>query len=133
MEAACIANLLKFRKSEFLFTFQFFKNNRVMNRSRLIFYSVFGLFHLSAFIFTVMLDNDTSLLFKMVRYVPSFKWLTLFGLLMLVADVVWLFMVHRTSAKEKAALTLELNTLKAKLFDLQEAAKKQVVSNDSKK
>ncbi len=104
-----------------------------MNRNRLIFFSVFGLFHLSAFVFTVMLDNNTGLLFKMVSYVPSFKWLTLLGLLLLVADVVWAFMVYRISLKEKAALTLELNTLKAKLFDLQEAAKKQPISNDSKK
>jgi hypothetical protein len=104
-----------------------------MNRNRLIFYSVFGLFHLSAFVFTVMLDNNTGLLFKMVSYVPSFKWLTLFGLLLLVADVVWAFFIHRNSSKEKAALTLELNTLKAKLFDLQEAAKRQAISNDSKK
>lgn len=100
-----------------------------MNRNRLIFYSVFGVFHLGAFIFTVMLNNDTGLLFKMVSWVPTFKWVTLFGLLLLVTDVIWSFWIGRTAAQEKATLTTELNTLKAKLFDLQEAAKKQAIAN----
>lgn len=94
-----------------------------MNRNRLIFYAVFAVFHLCAFIFTVMLDNDTSLLFSMVKYVPWFKYATLLGLVMLVIDVIWSWIINRDSQKEKGALTHELNTLKAKLFDLQEAAK----------
>ena len=97
-----------------------------MNKNRLIFYSVFAAFHLCAFIFTVLLDNDTSLLFSMVKYVPLFKYATLLGLIMLVIDVIWSWIINRDSQKEKGALTHELNTLKAKLFDLQEAAKKPV-------
>jgi ABC-type transport system involved in cytochrome bd biosynthesis fused ATPase/permease subunit len=104
-----------------------------MNRNRLIFYIVFGAFHLGAFVFTAMLSSDTGLLFKMVSFVPAFKWITFFGLVLLITDLVWSFVVHRTSSKEKAALTHELNTLKAKLFDLQEAAKKQAVITDTKK
>lgn len=103
-----------------------------MNRNRLILYIIFGVFHLGAFVFTVMLDNDTGLLFKMVSYVPTFKWLTLFGLLLLIADVTWAFLAQRTETKEKAALTQELNTLKAKLFDHQEATKKQATTTTQK-
>ena len=99
-----------------------------MNRNRIIFYIVFGIFHLSAFVFTVMLNNDTGLLFKMVNYVPMFKWVTLGGLLMLIVDAIWPYITKRNLLKEKAALTQELNTLKAKLFDLQEAAKKQAAA-----
>ncbi len=99
-----------------------------MNKNRLIFYIVFGAFHLGAFIFTVILDNNTSLLFKMVGWVPMFKWITFLGLVILVIDVVWAFKANKDAAKEKAALTLELNTLKAKLFDLQEAGKTQSLS-----
>lgn len=95
-----------------------------MNRNRIIFYIVFGTFHLGAFIFTIMLNNDTGLLFKMVSYVPMFKWVTFAGLLMLLVDAGWAFVTKRNALKEKAALTQELNMLKAKLFDLQEAAKK---------
>ena len=94
-----------------------------MNKNRLILYIVFGAFHLGAFIFTVVLDNNTSLLFKMVSWVPWFKWITFLGLLILITDVVWAWKANKDAAKEKAALALDLNTLKAKLFDLQEAGK----------
>jgi hypothetical protein len=94
-----------------------------MKKNRLIFYSIFALFHLISFIFTVVLDNNTSLLFKMVGWVPSFKWVTLLGLIMVIVDFLWARSVQKETEKEKDALTLELNTLKAKLFDLQEAAK----------
>ena len=47
---------------------------------------------------------------------------------MLIVDVAWAFKVNKDAVKEKDALTLELNTLKAKLFDLQEDAKKQSVA-----
>ncbi|HET9487069.1 MAG TPA: hypothetical protein VFO54_06530 [Chryseosolibacter sp.] len=96
-----------------------------MKKNRWIFYSIFGLFHLISFIFTVTLDNNTSLLFKMVKWVPAFKWVTLIGLILLVIDIVWSMRTQKESDKEKMALHHELNTLKAKLFDMQEAANKQ--------
>jgi hypothetical protein len=102
-----------------------------MNRNRLIFFIVFGAFHLGAFVFTILLEKDTGLLFKMVSYVPWFKWITLVGLLLWITDLLWSFMLDRSAAKERIALGKELNTLKAKLFDVQEASKKQ--ANDSKK
>lgn len=45
------------------------------------------------------------------------------GLILLVVDVLWDRSSMKESEKQKDALTHELNTLKAKLFDLQEAAK----------
>jgi hypothetical protein len=96
----------------------------VMKKNRLIFYAVFAVFHLCAFIFTVVLDNNTSLLFKMVQYVPMFKYITLLGLILLVADFIWAWKVGKDSQKEQDLLSHELNTLKAKLFDLQEASRK---------
>ena len=94
-----------------------------MNKNRIILYIVFAAFHLGAFIFTVVLDNNTSLLFKMVSWVPMFKWITFLGLVILITDVVWALKANKDAVKEKATITLELNTLKAKLFDLQEAGK----------
>ncbi len=95
-----------------------------MKKNRLIFYAIFGVFHLSAFIFTIMLENNTSMLFSMVKYVPMFKYGTLLGLLLVIADFVWSWKVNKESAKDLEAREHELNVLKAKLFDLQEAAKK---------
>jgi hypothetical protein len=95
-----------------------------MSKNRVIFYIVFALFHLGAFIFTVVLDGNTNLLFSMVSWVPYFKWITFLGVLLIIADVIWSWIINRDSQREKAALILELNTLKAKLFDLQEASSK---------
>lgn len=63
------------------------------------------------------------MLFKMVSFLPYFKYGTLIGLILVIIDVIWSWITNRDTQKEKAALTHELNTLKAKLFDLQEAAK----------
>lgn len=91
-----------------------------MKKNRLIFYMIFALFHIGAFIFTVALDNNSTLLFSMVSWVPSFKWITFFGLLLICIDFIWYWVAIKEITREKAALTHEVNTLKAKLFDLQE-------------
>lgn len=94
-----------------------------MSKNRLIFYVIFAAFHIGAFIFTVILDNNTGILFQMVKWIPAFKWVTLLGLILLIVDVIWAYTANKESAKSKAVLNHELNTLKAKLFDLQEAAR----------
>jgi ABC-type transport system involved in cytochrome bd biosynthesis fused ATPase/permease subunit len=101
-----------------------------MTKNRLIFYAIFAAFNFAAFIFTLILENNTQMLFSMVQYVPWFKYGTLLGLILVIIDVIWSWFINRESQKEKAALTHELNTLKAKLFDLQEEAKS--LSNISK-
>src|SRR6187401_3454497 len=94
-----------------------------MKKSRLILYTIFAVYHLGAFIFTTILDNDTSLLFSIVKYVPLFKWITLFGLLLLVVDFIWALKVNKEAEKEKSVAEHEMNTLKAKIFDIQESSK----------
>ncbi|MBT1704784.1 hypothetical protein [Chryseosolibacter indicus] len=94
-----------------------------MSKNRLIFYIVFGIFHISAFIFTVVLDNNTGILFQMVSWIPAFKWVTLAGLVLLIVDIIWVYASQKETTKEKAILNHELNTLKAKLFDMQEATR----------
>ena len=93
-----------------------------MNKNRAIFYLIFAIFHVSAFIFTVKIQ-DLGFLMKIAEYISWFKYITFFGIILVVVDFVWSWIVNRESQKEKAALTHELNTLKAKLFDLQEKAK----------
>ena len=91
-----------------------------MQKNRLIFYLIFALFHLAAFIFTVALGNSSSFLMSMFSWVPYFKWVTLLGVILVGVDFVWSWITVKESARERAALTHEVNTLKAKLFDLQE-------------
>ncbi len=91
-----------------------------MKKSRLIFYLCFAVFHIVAFIFTVALGNDTSFLMSMFKWVPYFKWVTLIGVLLVLIDFIWSLKANRDHDRDKDALSHEVNTLKAKLFDLQE-------------
>jgi hypothetical protein len=99
-----------------------------MTKNRVIFYAVFGAFHLFLLFFTMYVDsnkNDFAFLTQMLKWISITKWGALFGLCLLIADAVWTFTSARKAEKENAILTHEINTLKAKLFDLQEAASKQ--------
>jgi len=103
-----------------------------MNKNRIIFYLVFASFHVGAFIFTILIQ-DFNFLTKIYQYIKLFKFITFFGIVLIVVDVVWTWIVTRDSQKEKAALTHELNTLKAKLFDLQEIAKESDAAKNAPK
>ena len=96
-----------------------------MKQNRLIFFAIFGAFHLFLVIFSFYVEsnkNDFAFLSQLLKWVTIMKWGAMFGLLLLLADVIWSLMISRETNKEKAALTHEINTLKAKMFDLQEAA-----------
>lgn len=91
-----------------------------MKKSRIIFYLIFALFHIGSFIFTISLGKDSGFLMRMYSWVPYFKWVTLLGVLLLVIDFIWSWAAAKEGRREKEALAHEVNTLKAKLFDMQE-------------
>jgi hypothetical protein len=93
-----------------------------MGKNRVIFYVIFAVFHVGAFIFTLLIQ-DLDFMMKIFQHITLFKYITFFGIVLIAIDFGWSWIVNRDSQKEKAALTHELNTLKAKLFDLQEVAK----------
>jgi hypothetical protein len=94
-----------------------------MNRSRIIFYSVFGVYQLFAFVFTLIMETSASLLLKLVHYLHWFKYITFFGLLLVIADFVWVWLDNRRQKKAEEVSRHENNILKAKVYDLQEGAK----------
>jgi len=91
-----------------------------MKKNRIIFYIIFALFHIGAFIFTVVLGSNSTFLMSMFSWVPYFKWVTLLGVVLVVIDFIWSWVAVKDNQQEKAALSHEVNTLKAKLFDMQE-------------
>jgi hypothetical protein len=93
-----------------------------MSKNRVIFYIIFAAFHVGAFIFTLLIQ-DVEFMMKIFQHITLFKYITFFGIVLIATDFIWSWIVNSDSNKEKAALTHELNTLKAKLFDLQEVAK----------
>jgi len=94
-----------------------------MNQRRLIFYGIFGIYQLVAFIFTLAMESDTGFLFKLVGYVKWFKFATFFGLVLIIVDFIWWWRDGRTNVKAQDAMRHENNTLKARVYDLQEASK----------
>ena len=97
-----------------------------MKKNRLIFYAVFAAFHLFTVFFTIFVDsnkNDLSFLSKIHGWISLMKYGAMVGLLLLIIDVIWDFASLRDLNKENSALNQEIGALKAKLFDLQEAAK----------
>lgn len=106
-----------------------------MKRNKLIFYAVFAAFHLFLVFFSIYVEsnkNDFSFLTMMLKYISILKYGAILGLILLVVDVIWSRSSAREHSREKDALTHELNTLKAKLFDLQEASKVTTASKDVK-
>lgn len=96
-----------------------------MKKNRIIFYLLFVLFHIGAFIFTVALGNDSGFLMSMFSWVPYFKWVTLAGLVLVLIDFIWSWAAVKDRQREREALQHEVNTLKAKLFDMQEEITKK--------
>jgi hypothetical protein len=99
-----------------------------MKKNKVIFYLIFALFHIGAFIFTLVLENNTNLLMSMISWIPSFKWITFLGVILVAVDIIWYLIAMKDANREKAALTHEVNTLKAKMFDLQEAVTKNTTT-----
>ena len=92
-----------------------------MNKRRLIFLSVFGVYHLSAFVFTVFMEsqkNDLSLLYSMFAKITLFKYGALFGLILFCTEAFWTWRDQKNTDKEKTAMRHENNVLKAKVYDL---------------
>jgi len=94
-----------------------------MNKRRLIFFGIFGAYHLIAFVFTIIIENNTGLLFKLVGYISTFKYGTFLGLLLFAIDFVWSWRESKETIKVQEAARHENNTLKAKVYDLQETSK----------
>lgn len=102
-----------------------------MGKKHIIFYSIFGGYQLVAFIFTVIIDANTSALFSMARYVPSFKYLSFIGVVLIIIDFVWAWRQSSKTKNEADEFRHENNTLKARIYDFQES-KKQTAPSGSK-
>ena len=92
-----------------------------MGKNRLIFYSIFGLYQLGAFIFTLAIDTDnTAALLSLYSYLPWFKYLSFIGVMLIVTDFVWSWREVSKVKQEVEEFRHENNTLKAKIYDFQE-------------
>jgi hypothetical protein len=98
-------------------------------RRRVILYGLFGAYQCAALFFTYLVDGHLDLL-GLLKYIPWFKYIAFLGLLMIVVDVLtWYFIELKANKKENAELKEENINLKARIYDLQESAKKSEGQN----
>jgi hypothetical protein len=93
-----------------------------MTRSRAIFFSIFGAYHASAFLFTWYVDTqqkDFGFLTSMLSKLSLFKYGALLGVILFAIDFGWTYLDKKNSAHEAEEAAHENNLLKAKMYDLQ--------------
>ena len=98
-----------------------------MKKNRIIFYAVFALFHLFIFFFSLYMDSqkdNIQFLLSMQKKIWMLKYGSFIGLILLVVDVIWLMRGEKEHQRQRLQHESEMTSLKAKLFDLQEAAGK---------
>lgn len=99
-----------------------------MKKNRIIFFAFFAFFHLFVFIFSLYMDSqkdNIQFLLSMQQKIWMLKYGSFIGLVLLLVDIVWLYRGERGHAKAKEQWDSEMTGLKAKLFDLQEDAKRR--------
>ncbi|HEY5690860.1 MAG TPA: hypothetical protein VIS49_05330 [Cyclobacteriaceae bacterium] len=97
-----------------------------MKKRRLIFFAIFGVYHLIILIFTSYIDaqkQDFGVLTSLYSYLHLFKYGAALGLVLLAIDFIWSWRINILTNRESESLNFEINNLKAKVYDLQEASK----------
>jgi len=104
-----------------------------MTKRRLIFYSIFGAYQVAAFIFTLVIDTDnTSALLSLYGYISWFKYLAFIGVILIAVDFVWSWRHISRANQEVEESRHENNTLKAKIYDIQETKQPTPAAKESK-
>jgi cell shape-determining protein MreC len=94
-----------------------------MNRKRLILYLIFAVYQIISFIFTVMVDGHLDLL-GLLKFIPAFKFVAAIGVILILVDFVWYWMDNRANRRKLDEQAKENDTLKARIYDYQEAEKR---------
>lgn len=94
-----------------------------MNQRRRIFFIIFGIYHLVTLFFVLFIEaqkEDLSLLYGLYSKIWMMRYGAMLGVLLFAIDFIWNWIETRNSGREKDVMRLENNTLKAKVYDLQQ-------------
>jgi hypothetical protein len=69
--------------------------------------------------------DNIQFLLSMQKKIWMLKYGSFIGIVLLIVDIIWLYRGEREHLRAKSQLESEMTSLKAKLFDLQEAAKRK--------
>ena len=107
-----------------------------MRKPRLIFFIIYFIFHLAflaAAISVYYKSEDFEFLLWLRSKMDVMIYIAILGLLLFFTMVVLITMDINSRNKEKAKLEQEVNSLKAKMFDLQEATRVTPVKPQTEK
>ncbi|GIV37859.1 MAG: hypothetical protein KatS3mg032_2238 [Cyclobacteriaceae bacterium] len=99
----------------------------MMKKNRLIFYSIFGALHLFIFFFSLFMDSQKEnfqFLIQMQGRIWMLKYGSLILLILFSVNLLLHYRDNRRNEQEKKELLKELNNLKARLYDLEQEARK---------
>ncbi|MBL7863167.1 MAG: hypothetical protein JNJ65_18550 [Cyclobacteriaceae bacterium] len=94
-----------------------------MNQRRRIFFAIFGVYHLIILIFVIYIESnkeDFGILSQLYSRISLMKYGAVLGIILFLVDFVWSWLDNKNSQKEHDTLRHENNTLKAKVYDLQQ-------------
>lgn len=96
-----------------------------MKRNRLIFYSVIGVLHLVLFFSTLYIEYVAGFdeMYKIYQRIWLLKYCSVVLIFLFLTNIILHLRDNKRHTRENAQLIQELNTLKAKLYDLQESKK----------
>lgn len=97
-----------------------------MRKPRSIFYIIYFLFHIGLLLVSIYVNyksEDFEFLLKLRVRMDLMIYVAIAGLLLFFIDIMLITMEVRNHKKEREKLEHEVNSLKAKMFDLQEATK----------
>ena len=97
-----------------------------MKKPKSIFYLIYFLFHLGLLLVSIYVNyksEDFEFLLKLRERMDVMIYVAVAGLILFFIDIILATMEVRNHKKEKERLEHEINSLKAKMFDLQEVNK----------
>lgn len=95
-----------------------------MKKPKSIFFLIYLLFHITLLVVSIYVNyrsEDFEFLLYLRGKMSLMVYVSAIGLVLFFINLIFSGLDARTSSKEKAALEQEVNALKAKMFDLQEA------------
>jgi cell division protein FtsB len=98
----------------------------MMTKNRIIFFSIFGGYHLITLLFTIYMDtqkDDFGLLARILSNFSLFKYGAFLGAILFVIDFIWTRNDKKQNIKDADLMRQENNILKAKVYDMQESLK----------
>lgn len=100
-----------------------------MNQRRRIFFIIFGSYHLVTLFFVLFIEaqkEDLGLLYGLYSKIWMMRYGAMLGVLLVAVDITWNWIETRNAVREKDGMRLENNTLKAKVYDLQQSPQVEV-------